>query len=150
VVSKEPDVISQVRRRLHQRGVRFTVGRDRLVATLWKAPGPRSAGELHRLLKSQVPLSSLYRSLAVLEAAGVVRRHHDPSGLIRFELSEWLSGHHHHLLCADCGVVEDVELDDVSERTLSNLARRFGRRAGYEVAGHGLEIVGVCRDCIPA
>jgi len=93
---------------------------------------------------------ALYRSLAVLEAAGVVRRHHDPSGLIRFELSEWLSGHHHHLLCADCGVVEDVELDDVSERTLSNLARRFGRRAGYEVAGHGLEIVGVCRDCIPA
>lgn len=147
---EDSDVISQIRLRLHQRGVRFTIGRLRLVSALGKAPGPRSAGELHRLLKSRVPLSSLYRSLAVLEAAGVVRRHHDPSGLIRFELSEWLTGHHHHLVCADCGAVEDVQLDDVAERTLGTLARRFGRRAGYEAAGHHLEIVGVCPECLPA
>lgn len=107
--------------------------------------GPESAAELHR--RMDVPLSSLYRSLTVLDEAGVLVKHHDADGLARFELAEWLSGHHHHLVCINCGAVEDVELSDRNEKELQRLASTMATGAGYELTGHNLEVEGVCEEC---
>src|SRR5690606_36238034 len=103
-----------VKRRLEEHNIRYTAGRRSLVTTLVRIEGPESAAELHRRM-SDVPLSSLYRSLMVLDEAGVVEKHHDSDGLARYELAEWLMGHHHHVVCVDCGIVEDVSLSDEDE-----------------------------------
>lgn len=112
-----------------------------------QAGGPQSTAELHMRLDSKVPISSLYRSLAVLETGGVLRKHHDADGLTRFELAEWLVGHHHHLICLQCGTVEDVELDHATEVVLTELVERIGSKAGYDPRGHVLEVEGVCGSC---
>jgi len=137
----------QVSSRLAANAVRFTDGRRRVVAALAQADGPRSAAELHASLGTSIPLSSLYRSLSVMVEAGALVRHHGSRGVIRYELAEWLTGHHHHLVCADCGTVDDIELSEDLEATLEEVARRVAKSARFTVAGHTLEIDGLCKTC---
>ena len=99
-----------VERRLRSHEIRYTRGRRTVVAALAASEGPRSAAELHAAIGPGVPLSSLYRSLAVLEEAGVVVPHFGAKGLTRYELAEWITGHHHHVVCVACGTVEDIAL----------------------------------------
>jgi Fur family ferric uptake transcriptional regulator len=134
-----------VRRRLAEREIRYTSGRKAVVTAMVRLAGPESAAELHR--RMSVPLSSLYRSLTVLDEAGVLEKHHDADGLARFELAEWISGHHHHVVCIDCGAVEDVQLSESQERELQRLASTVAAGAGYELTGHNLEVEGLCRKC---
>ncbi len=141
------EIDRQVERHLGEKDVRYTSGRRRVVRALHKSEGPQAASDLHRTLRSSVPLSSLYRSLSVLDANGVLQKHHDAAGLARFELAEWLTGHHHHLVCVDCNQVVDIELDAASERALAVLAESAGRERGYVIVDHALEIEGTCARC---
>ena len=132
---------------LGSHNVRFTPARRLVVRTLAEAGGPMTAGDLHERLKGDVPLSSLYRTLAVLGDARVLSREHDTAGIARYELAEWLTGHHHHLVCSSCGEVKDTAVDPETERTLSGLVERIAARAGYRVTGHRIDIEGRCRLC---
>lgn len=143
--ARHADLHEAVRRMLADRDIRYTKGRQSVVTALVRLDGPESAADLHR--RMNVPLSSLYRSLTVLDEAGVLEKHHDAGGLARFELAEWLTGHHHHLVCVDCGTVEDVELDRTSEEALERLAVQAARAAGYHQTGHNLEVEGLCQSC---
>lgn len=134
-----------VRRRLAERDVRYTTGRQALITTLVRLTGPESAADLHQLVN--VPLSSLYRSLTVLDEAGVLEKHHNADGLARFELAEWLTGHHHHLVCVDCGEVEDVELAADEETLIDELAAAVAEKTGFQMTGHNLEVEGICAAC---
>lgn len=140
------DIHDAVRKSLAAQDVRYTRGRRRLIASLQAASGPRSAAELFEATAS-VPLSSLYRSLTVLDEAGVIRRHHDADGLARYELAEWLSGHHHHAVCADCGTVEDIELTQAQEQALHTMVSSLTRTTDWELSGHTLEVEGRCARC---
>lgn len=144
---KERGIDELVRGRLAERNIRYTGGRKALIKAVQLAGGPQSAAEIHKQVKRSVPISSLYRSLAILEEAGVLSPHHGQGKVARFELAEWLAGHHHHVMCIECGKVDDIELDEPSERLLQRLAAQAGRRAGYEESGHRLEIEGLCRKC---
>ncbi len=135
-----------VRRTLSSHDVRYTSGRKKVIETLQGAPGPRSAAEL-LAETTGVPLSSLYRSLTVLDEAGVLRRQHDADGLARYELAEWLTGHHHHAVCTECGAVEDIELGDGAEASLESMLDGLSRSIGWKLTGHSLEVEGVCRSC---
>jgi Fur family ferric uptake transcriptional regulator len=147
VVEYVSDIEQRVAERLEGGGVRFTQARRLAVRALARAGGPRTASELHDTLRDQVPLSSLYRTLAVLEDAGVLDRSHDPQGIARYEPSEWLLGHHHHLVCVECGAVEDIQIDPVVESEVSALVARIAGDAGYVVTDHKIDIEGICRTC---
>lgn len=137
----------QIRARLAAHQVRYTGGRRQVVAALAAADGPRSAAELHDDLSGVVPLSSLYRTLAVMADAGVLSPHHAAKGITRYELAEWLSGHHHHLVCIDCGAVDDIELPDELETVLEDVVSRITARSPFLPTGHALEIDGRCQKC---
>jgi Fe2+ or Zn2+ uptake regulation protein len=136
-----------IEERLASVGARYTTARRRVMSELLRAPGPRSAAELHGALRRSVPLSSLYRSLTVLENAGVVVPHHSSRGLTRYEPAEWLAGHHHHLVCTACGRVEDLEVSPADERRMAVLVGAIAQRAGFTPGGHTLEIEGRCGSC---
>lgn len=141
----------EIGRRIHQHlkslDIRFTRGRRLVVAALQRSPGPQSAADLQQRLKGSVPLSSLYRTLAVLDEAGVLERLHGPQGLARYELAEWLTGHHDHLVCVECGSTEDIELEAELEETIAGFARKVSGPADFEVGGHSLHLEGVCARC---
>lgn len=136
-----------IEERLAAAGARYTAARREVMAGLMEATGPLSAAELHAALRRRVPLSSLYRSLTVLESAGVLSPHHSARGLTRYEPAEWLSGHHHHLLCTVCGGVEDLEVSSADERRMAALVDAIASRAGFRPGGHTLEIEGRCGRC---
>ncbi len=137
----------QVETRLREHEIRLTEGRRTLIQALGKADGPKSAADLHSRLGDQVPLSSIYRSLSVFEDAGVVSPHYSTKGVTRYELAEWLTGHHHHLVCVNCGVVEDIEIDDRLETQLEAIVEEIGRDVSFAPVDHALEIDGNCRQC---
>lgn len=128
-------------------GLRRTHGRSRIIDLLEAADGPLGAAELEERSENGLPLSSIYRTLASLEETGVLVRHVGSDGVARYELAEWIQGHHHHLVCTSCGEMRDVELEPAIEAEIHRISERLGRESGYRIAGHGLEIEGVCGPC---
>lgn len=137
----------EIEQRLSEHDVRYTRGRRIVVDILSASDGPLSAAEIHGRLKGRVPLSSLYRSLAVLEAAGVLVPHFGHKTVTRYELAEWLRGHHHHLVCLDCGSVDDIELPEDLESEVTQLVTGIGSIARFSPVNHSLEIEGRCARC---
>lgn len=137
----------EVEKRLAGRDIRYTRGRRSVVSKLASSDGPLSAAELHEAGERTVPLSSIYRSLAVLEEAGVLAPHHGTKGLTRYELAEWLKGHHHHLVCIECGSVEDVEVEERHESQVDRLVSEISSAAAFVPSSHALEIEGRCARC---
>ena len=141
-----PTINRTVESRLKERDVRYTAGRRTVIEALAAADGPLSASELHAEVDT-LPLSSLYRSLSTLEAAGVIEPHNAVRGVTRYELSEWLRGHHHHLICTQCGSVDDVTVDAEQEQQVEQLVAAIGANAGFSPTGHSFEIEGHCARC---
>lgn len=128
--------------------VRATPARRLVIQTLAEGDGPITAAELQRILRPAIPLSSLYRNLAVLERTGVIAREHATDGAARYELAEWLTGHHHHMICNSCGEVRDVTIPPAVEQTITSLVGRVAGQAGYRVSGHRIDIEGTCPACL--
>lgn len=137
----------RVRSRLDDVDVRYTPGRARIVRLIEAARGPQSAAELHAVVRDEVPLSSLYRTLDVLSEAGVLERSHRVEGVTLFELAEWLLGHHHHLVCTECGSVVDVDVGPKDEEILGAFAERIATSQGFLARGHRIDVEGICVRC---
>lgn len=136
-----------VLQRLTDSGIRYSSGRKAVIRALSSADGPRSAAELHRDLAKDVPLSSLYRSLSVLTDAEVLSTHHGSRGVTRYELAEWLNGHHHHLVCLSCGTVDDITPPPDLEADLESVVTSLTVAGRFSPKGHALEIEGFCSEC---
>ena len=132
--------------RLQAAGQRYTDQRRRLVDLLAKT-GPLSIPEVLRGRRG-LKQSSVYRNLAVLEHAGIVRRVLTEEDYGRYELTEDLTGHHHHLICSNCGRVEDVTVPSDLEGTLDRTLDRLAKRAGFADVDHRLDLIGICGDCV--
>ena len=132
--------------RLRDAGQRYTAQRRGLVELLARAGSPRSIPEILRG-RTDLKQSSVYRNLAVLEQARVVRRVLTEEEYGRYELTEDLTGHHHHLMCSRCGRVQDVTVPGDLEGTLDRTLDRLARRAGFADVDHRLDLIGVCSDC---
>ncbi len=146
-VTLPAEIDRAVRTRLGDRGARFTPTRQVVVAQLSAAEGPLTPADLHRRLGARVPVSSLYRTLATLDDGGIVQRTHDAEGITRFELAEWLNGHHHHLVCVGCGEVRDLEIDGAWEHAVAALVGEMAAASGYIISGHRIDIEGKCARC---
>lgn len=146
VGSASTELHDQAALRLAAFDQRYTASRRALVDVLADADRPLPIAEV--IDAAGVPMSSAYRNLTVLADAGVVRRVTGSDDTGRFELSEELSGrHHHHLVCGSCGEVADVEASPRLERALADAARSAVEGTGYEVFDHRIDLVGRCPAC---
>lgn len=93
------------------------------------------------------PQSSMYRNLSELERAGVAHRVITDEEFGRWELSEALAGHHHHLVCSSCGRIEDAVMPSGFERSLDRTLDGLARGAGFAHLRHRLDLIGLCADC---
>jgi len=121
---------------LRDAGVRITRQRRVLLAVLAEAEDHPDANELHRrahALDSKVSLATVYRTLSVLESAGVIDRHAFEGKPARFETSD--RPHHDHLI--------DVESGDVVEfrsEKIEALQAQIAAELGYDIVHHRLEL----------
>jgi Fe2+ or Zn2+ uptake regulation protein len=65
----------------------------------------------------------------------------------KYELAEWLTGHHHHVVCVACGAMEDIDVPHQAEGNLNAIVDSLGALAGFRVLDHVLEVEGVCQSC---
>jgi Fe2+ or Zn2+ uptake regulation protein len=140
------DLHLEVAGRLRRSGQRYTSKRRAVVEIVKAAPMPLSIPEIMSRRRG-LAQSSLYRNLAVLEQAHVVRRIVTGEDFARFELAEDLSEHHHHLVCSNCGAVQDVLLPSNVERRMEGALTAAATSVGFLPAAHRVDVIGTCRDC---
>lgn len=140
------DVHVAVEGRLRAVGQRYTPQRRALIEALLRAGSPVAIPDLADG-RSGLPQSSVYRNLAVLEQAGAVHRVVTGAEFARFELSEDLTQHHHHILCRTCGAIEDVTVPTTFERQVERTVSDVADRTGFSAVSHRLDLIGTCRDC---
>lgn len=140
------DVHDVASTRLKSINQRYSEGRRKLVDVLVGAAHPLVTTEISAAMPD-LPQSSVYRNLSVLEEAGVVVKVLTNGERAAFELTEDLKGHHHHLVCVSCGQVVDIHVSDDVERLLDNGVSPAVREAGFTLVGHRLDIMGRCRQC---
>ncbi len=141
------DVHQLAATRLATHAHRYTSNRRRLVDVLIGSEGPLTiAGIL--ATNAELAQSSAYRNLVVLEEAGVVHRIVTSDDHARFELTEAITGqHHHHLICERCGMIYDVTLPPDVERALERSLAGEAKRLGFLGDHHRVDLVGVCQPC---
>jgi Fe2+ or Zn2+ uptake regulation protein len=143
----QSEIHDLIRRRLSEHDHRYTGGRRTVVSAIQLANGLRTAAEIAVGSQTDVPISSMYRTLSVLDDAGVLRKQHDADGIARYELADWLTDHHHHVVCVSCGRIEDVALCEPQEAGIHTIAAYLGSQTGFRVLDHVLEVEGVCGAC---
>lgn len=126
---------------------RYTANRKNVVEALLALPGPATIAELLQT-GERLAQSSTYRNLVVLEEVGVVHRIVTSDDHARFELTEEITGqHHHHLICERCGVILDVTLDPAVESALEHSLARAAGAHRFRGIHHRVDLVGICSNC---
>ena len=99
-----------------------------------------SAEDVYKQLLAEnldVGLATVYRVLTQFEQAGLLSRNHFESGKAVFELDQ--GSHHDHLVCLDCGRVEEFFDEEIEKRQQSIAAER-----GFKLTEHALSLYGNC------
>ena len=104
-----------------------------------------SAEDVYKSLMAEgidIGLATVYRVLTQFEQAGLLSRQHFEAGKAVFELNQ--GGHHDHLVCLQCGRVEEFYDAEIEQRQ-SDVARK----RGFELRGHSLALYADCtkQDC---
>ncbi|MEW5770531.1 MAG: ferric iron uptake transcriptional regulator [Pseudomonadota bacterium] len=104
-----------------------------------------TAEDVYRLLLQEnvdVGLATVYRVLTQFEQAGLLIRHHFDNDKAVYELNQ--GGHHDHLLCIQCGKVEEFFDPEIERRQRAIAAER-----GFKLAEHALYLYVECvrEDC---
>ena len=142
----EHDVEDQVAVLLRRAQQRFTASRRRLIHALQAGNRPLTISQIAEI-DTSLPQSTIYRNLAVLEDADIVTRIVTSDDYARFELSEHLTTHHHHLICTTCGDVSDFMLDTRAENSLERALHRAAETSGFIAESHRLDLLGTCSTC---
>lgn len=139
--------IFDIKKQLVDKGYKLTQQREVTVRVLLEHEKDHfSAEDVFLLVKEQFPeigLATVYRTLELLSDLQVVEKINFGDGAARFDLrSTDGSHHHHHLICTECGKVEEIMEDG-----LLRLEQQIERQYGFAVTDHRLDFQGVCREC---
>ncbi|HDP25583.1 MAG TPA: transcriptional repressor [Deltaproteobacteria bacterium] len=133
---------------LHCRGGRLTKERLFLLKSACDMNGHFQAHHLYSLLNEHgypVSLTTVYRNLALLTEAGIIRRafvqDDTHAGGVWYE-HIWGHEHHDHLVCSSCGM--KVEF---SYPAIDILQEAVAKEHGFSLTHHHLELIGLCPEC---
>lgn len=131
---------------LKNTGLKATVPRLKILEIFQKgAQRHMTAEDVFRVLldeRSDVGLATVYRVLTQFEQAGILSRSHFESGKAVYELNE--GQHHDHLVCLDCGKVEEFYDAEIEKRQ-----QVVAKTKGFTITDHALSLYATCNkaDC---
>ncbi len=99
-----------------------------------------SAEDVYKILLASgddIGLATVYRVLTQFEQAGLLIRHHFESGKAVFELNH--GNHHDHLVCLQCGAVEEFYDEKIEE-----LQNQIAQQRGFKIKEHSLYLYADC------
>jgi Fur family transcriptional regulator, ferric uptake regulator len=127
---------------LRNAGLKVTLPRLKILEILeGESLRHKSAEDIYKALlgsNEDIGLATVYRVLTQFEAAGLVTRHHFENGMAVFELNR--GEHHDHIVCIDCGRVEEFVDAGIEERQKAIAAQR-----DFDIHDHSMILYGHCR-----
>jgi Fur family ferric uptake transcriptional regulator len=132
---------------LKSSGLKATLPRIKILEIFQRAQERHmTAEDVFKLLLadgSDIGLATVYRVLMQFEQAGILSRNHFESGKSIFELNE--GQHHDHLVCMDCGRVEEFFDPQIELRQ-----REIATERGFRLQEHSLALYAHCtKDACP-
>ena len=126
---------------LKNTGLKATLPRLKILEIFQKGTQRHmTAEDVFRVLlddRSDVGLATVYRVLAQFEQADILTRSHFESGKAVYELNE--GEHHDHLVCLDCGKVEEFYDAEIEKRQ-----NAVAKAKGFKIADHALSLYAHC------
>lgn len=128
---------------LTQKGCKNTRSRKAVIEQLEKLKRPVTAEEVFLQIKTEglsVNLSTVYRTLDLMESKGLVDKTIMNDNKARYELTG--EGHRHHLICTSCHKMIPIDFCPVEKLELD-----VSKETRFDITGHKLELYGLCPDC---
>lgn len=126
-------------------GLKVTEPRLKILSVFEKSKARHlSAEDIHDTLKAKsvvVGMATIYRALANFEKAGILNKSTFDDGRAIYEINE--GPHHDHIVCVDCGNVEEFVDEEIEKRQ-----KKIANHKGYSLKSHSLVLYGSCSECL--
>jgi len=129
---------------LEKNGLKFTQERKAVLDCAAGIKGHFDPESLYECLKEKgdkASRASVYRALPILLKSGVIREAFRDKAGVKYEFSQGKS-HHDHMECVRCGKVVEFHNAEIEK-----LQDSVGKKHGFVLTGHNLELKGLCREC---
>lgn len=128
---------------LKENKLKITNERKEIMKVLGDAEIPLSPSEIFSRIKSVLPkanLTTVYRNLELLEKGSLVKKFNFNRNCFFYELVPDRP-HHHHMVCRNCGKVED------SKVLAEDFVDKIAKSSKFKIEDHNFEFFGLCRSC---
>ena len=128
---------------LSEEGYRLTPQRMMIISAIEDSDHHISAEEIYAQVVARYPnvnISTVYRTLELLKRLNLVTETDMGEGRVRYHPAD--KGHHHHLVCQQCG-----EIIDLDESLLNPLKEALYKKYGFSAELRHLAILGRCANC---
>lgn len=130
---------------LKSHGLKVTPKRKEILEVLYEIGKPATTLEIHDHLphKVKADVATVYRNIVTFVEKGLVKQLTLKPNVAHYELDIHQSDHHH-IVCTDCGEIEELEgcaLHSLSQSLLGT-SKKFS-----EISGHTFELYGRCKKC---
>jgi Fur family transcriptional regulator, ferric uptake regulator len=135
--------MGQLSTTLRDRGHRLTLQREIILDALESISGHIAVDDVYQRVHARFPqvnVSTVYRTLELLEQEGLVTHTHIHDGVAKWHRAE--EAQHQHLVCERCGAEQDLDL-----ALLKPLEDELRERYGFAAHFSHFAIIGVCRAC---
>ena len=140
----DPDTrLRELVAKLKESNHRLTPQRLAVLRILAVSEGHPSVEQIYERLKPDFPMTSLatvYKTVTLLKEMGEILELGFNDGGNRYDGSKPYP--HPHLICIQCGTIEDLELD-----ALSDVSHQVAYDTGYQILSHRLDFFGICPRC---
>jgi Fur family transcriptional regulator, ferric uptake regulator len=132
----------EIKKLLEINKLKVTKGRVAILDFLYNSTYPVHVEAIKQNLladKIKVDTVTIYRILDVFLKKGIIRRVEFNEGKFRYEKN---SSHHHHLICTNCGKVQDI-----NDCKIVPEIKHIEKQYSFLINDHKLEIYGICLKC---
>lgn len=124
---------------LAEQQLKNTTQRSELFAIVMKEKSHFSVDDLHKKIKGNIGIATLYRFLRLLIDSQIINEYNFGDQTL-FELKN--THHHDHIICEKCGTIDEFffpEIEDLQEKIL--------KQKGFTPTSHRHELYGICKKC---
>ena len=127
---------------LKEKGYKITPTRMAVLEIFLKNHKPISALYIYKKLNGKINEATVYRILSSFEESSILRKVDLRKDSLFFELND---DHHHHIVCTQCGEIEDFKENKEIEKLLEKVV---GESKKFKnIKEHSLELFGLCKIC---
>ncbi|KYD20174.1 MAG: transcriptional repressor [Caldibacillus debilis] len=139
--------LDRIKKQLHTASYKLTPQREAIVRVLLEHEAEHlSAEDVYLYIKEKSPeigLATVYRTLELLTELKIVDKINFGDGVSRYDLRQEGAKHfHHHLVCIECGSVEEIQED-----LLGEVEEIVEKNWHFQIIDHRLTFHGICRRC---